>query len=92
MAKSKLGGEDLLAMEGSNHHHHHHTTPPSCTKNKGCFVGRGVGVLLGVVFVSGLVATGLLVYYYAPHESRLQEESLLVPRAQVCVCVCVWWR
>ncbi|KAK8402060.1 hypothetical protein O3P69_001270 [Scylla paramamosain] len=72
-------------MEGSNHHHHHHNTTPSCTKNKGCFVGRGVGVLLGVMFVSGLVATGLLVYYYAPHEKQTQDEAVLVPRVQTNV-------
>ncbi|XP_050699392.1 aminopeptidase N-like [Eriocheir sinensis] len=36
-------------------------------KYRGCYVSRGVGLLLGVTFVSGMVATGLLVYYLTPH-------------------------
>lgn len=36
-------------------------------KYRGCYVSRGIGLLLVISFVSGLVATGLLVYYLAPH-------------------------
>ena len=36
------------------------------TKKKGCFIKRSVCILLGIVFVCAVVATGLLVYYYTP--------------------------
>ncbi|XP_063887273.1 aminopeptidase N-like isoform X2 [Scylla paramamosain] len=36
-------------------------------KYRGCYVSRGIGLLLGVFFVSALLVTGLLVYYVAPH-------------------------
>ncbi|KAK3853242.1 hypothetical protein Pcinc_040203 [Petrolisthes cinctipes] len=36
-------------------------------KRSGCFVSRSVAWLLALFFVSALVATGLLVYFYAPH-------------------------
>ncbi|XP_050699388.1 aminopeptidase N-like isoform X2 [Eriocheir sinensis] len=76
---------DFSAMEASNSNHHPHnhttTTTSSCTKNKGCFVGRGLGVLLAVAFACGLVATGLLVYYCAPHD-RQTESDVLLPRVQ----------
>lgn len=35
-------------------------------KRNGCYVNRSVAVILGLLFVSATVATGLLVYYYAP--------------------------
>ncbi|XP_047482312.1 aminopeptidase N-like isoform X2 [Penaeus chinensis] len=35
-------------------------------KRDGCYVNRSVAVILGLLFVSATVATGLLVYYYAP--------------------------
>ncbi|XP_071548249.1 aminopeptidase N-like isoform X2 [Panulirus ornatus] len=74
MTGSKLGG-DVLAMEG-NHSHH----AISFDKNKGCYVSRGVAVLLGIIFVSGLVVTGLLVYYYAPQVRETQQQAVLVPQ------------
>ncbi|XP_050688572.1 aminopeptidase N-like [Eriocheir sinensis] len=36
-------------------------------KRNGCFVKRGVAALLFLLFLGALVATGVLVYYFAPH-------------------------
>nr|WBG54457.1 aminopeptidase N-like protein [Austinograea rodriguezensis] len=36
-------------------------------KRNGCYVNRGVAVVLGILFVCSLIATGVLVYYFAPH-------------------------
>lgn len=35
-------------------------------KKNGCYVKKSVGMLLAVLFVGSLLATGLLVYYLAP--------------------------
>lgn len=45
-------------------------------KRNGCYVKRGVAFLLGLLFVSSVVATGLLVYYYAPQVRQPQQKSL----------------
>nr|XP_053651337.1 aminopeptidase N-like isoform X1 [Cherax quadricarinatus] len=72
------GVGDLLAMEGSHPDH-----VITFDKSKGCYVSRSVGVLLGVFFVSALVVTGLLVFYYAPQKRDLHHESLLLSSTQV---------
>ncbi|XP_045589686.1 aminopeptidase N isoform X2 [Procambarus clarkii] len=76
MTGSRRAG-DVLAMEG-NHPDH----VLAFGKTKGCYVSRSVAVLLGVFFVSGLVATGLLVYYYAPQGTDPNQESLLLSKTQ----------
>ncbi|KAK8734033.1 hypothetical protein OTU49_017450 [Cherax quadricarinatus] len=44
-------------------------------KRNGWYVNRGVAFLLGLLFVSAVVATGLLVYYYAPHVRESGQDS-----------------
>ncbi|XP_027211488.2 aminopeptidase N [Penaeus vannamei] len=52
-------------------------------KKKGCYISRSVSLLLAVFFLSGMVATGLLVYYYAPHdvEAKAQQETIRYTQA-----------
>ncbi|KAK7082312.1 hypothetical protein SK128_000906, partial [Halocaridina rubra] len=45
-------------------------------KKNGCYLNRGVLVLLGLLFISAIVATGLIVYYYAPQVRDTQKEEL----------------
>ena len=52
-------------------------------KKSGCFVSRSVVWLFAVLFVSGLVATGLLVYFFAPHFKT--EDSVRSTQTQVVV-------
>ncbi|CAL4077243.1 unnamed protein product, partial [Meganyctiphanes norvegica] len=52
---------EALSMEMSNS-----AAGVSFGKKNGCYVNRSVAVLLGVLFISAMAATGLLVYYYAP--------------------------
>ena len=44
-------------------------------KKNGCYVKRGVAVLLGILSVCALVATGVLVYYFAPHVNQTTQAS-----------------
>nr|XP_027218923.1 aminopeptidase N-like [Penaeus vannamei] len=69
---------EVLAMETSHPDH-----VISFGKKKGCYVSRCVAALLGVFFLSGMVATGLLVYYYAPHIRDSQRESLILQKPVV---------
>ncbi|XP_042234817.1 uncharacterized protein LOC121874653 [Homarus americanus] len=45
-------------------------------KKNGCYLNRGIAILLGILFVSVTVATGLLVYYYAPQVRESDQRSL----------------
>ncbi|XP_042889263.1 aminopeptidase N-like [Penaeus japonicus] len=51
-------------------------------KRNGCYVNRSVALLLGLLFVSATVATGLLVYYYAP-QVRSEHDPLNLARTSV---------
>lgn len=79
-ANSLMSGSsrEVLAMETSHPDH-----VISFGKKKGCYVSRCVAALLGVFFLSGMVATGLLVYYYAPHIRDSQRESLVLQKPVV---------
>lgn len=44
-------------------------------KKNGCYVNRSVAVLLAIVFVSAVVATGLLVFFYVPRIRESTPES-----------------
>nr|XP_045582294.1 aminopeptidase N-like isoform X1 [Procambarus clarkii] len=44
----------------------HQASTVTFGRKGGCYVTKPVGVMLAMVFVSVLVATGLLVYYFAP--------------------------
>ncbi|XP_042215803.1 aminopeptidase N-like isoform X2 [Homarus americanus] len=58
---------DVVAMDINSPAH-----MVSFGKKSGCFISKTVGWLLAIFFVSALVATGLLVYFYAPHH-RIME-------------------
>ncbi|XP_068228790.1 aminopeptidase N-like isoform X1 [Palaemon carinicauda] len=74
MTGSKTSRE-VLAME-TNHPDH----VISFGKKTGCYVSRAVAALLGVFFVSGIVATGLLVYYYAPLIRDGQQQPFILDK------------
>ncbi|XP_064088444.1 aminopeptidase N-like isoform X2 [Macrobrachium nipponense] len=44
-------------------------------KRNGCYVNRNAAVLFGLLFLSALIATGLLVYYYAPPARAAQSQT-----------------
>ncbi|KAK7027941.1 hypothetical protein SK128_026276 [Halocaridina rubra] len=65
--------EGILAMETSHPDH-----VISFGKKTGCYISRGVAALLGIFFISAIVATGFLVYYYAHLIKDNQQEPLIL--------------
>ncbi|XP_045117616.1 aminopeptidase N-like [Portunus trituberculatus] len=72
-------GSDVVAMDV----HASDSHMVSFGKKSGCFVSRSVVWLFAILFVSGLVATGLLVYFFAPHFKT--EDSVRSTETQVVV-------
>lgn len=70
MAGTRLGNDLLGTVEGSQA-----VTLPS-KGPPGCHVSRPAAVLLTLAFVSALVATGLLVFYYCPGNQHQHNHGL----------------
>ncbi|XP_064114526.1 aminopeptidase N-like isoform X2 [Macrobrachium nipponense] len=69
-AKKRRMSSDIVAMDMAQPEN------AAFAKKSGFFISRGMAWFLLLLFVSGLLATGLLVYYYAPdpYPSSVQEK------------------
>lgn len=67
---SSVHSRQVLTMEMSDS-----AASVSFGKKNGCYVNRVAAVLVGLLFVSAVVATGLLVYYYAPRIREATQDS-----------------
>lgn len=52
----------------------------------GCYVTKGVAALLAILFVSALVATGVLVYYFVPQVRETSSDDLSPAPTSVSTC------
>ncbi|XP_076040625.1 aminopeptidase N-like isoform X3 [Oratosquilla oratoria] len=62
---------EMLAMEMNQS-----ANSVSFGKKNGCYINRSVAFLLVVLFISATVATGLLVYYYAPAHREASQQNV----------------